>query len=181
MLTANSSGHDEKEWKRAIGWVEQPDKSILPTTIYMLYIYTVYTAKQQSSLLADVGLMARCCRTMYQEETPEDRAKELQAEREQRRQEQFLVRIAGSNAHRMIPALARTVSTRPWDKPALKHCNGFTQIKRQSRGLLGGTCSCFYGGTNGVVELDLASANLRTTPIQAVCKVITASDWGCCR
>lgn len=65
---------------------------------------------------------------MYQEETPEDRAKELQAEREQRRQEQFLVRIAGSKAHRMVPALrdcietllARTVATRPWDKPALK-------------------------------------------------------------
>lgn len=114
-------------------------------------------SKQQSSLLADVVLMARCCRTMYQEETPEDRAKELQAEREQRRQEQFLVRIAGSNAHRMVPALchgdcvARTVSTRPWDSPALKDCNGFTLIKRQSRGLLGGTCSCFYSGANGVV------------------------------
>ncbi len=82
-ITANPSGHDET----SICWVEQPEYSI--TIYYLSTICCVLISLSSAVQLVD-GLMAQC-RTMYQEETPEDRAKELQAEREQRRQEQFLV------------------------------------------------------------------------------------------
>ena len=50
-------------------------------------------------------------RTAYQEETPEDRARELQAEREQRRQEQLLGEFSSHSGMLRAPAVTTSAAS----------------------------------------------------------------------
>jgi len=74
-----------------IGESRQSLNRLYPCTWYEGVTLDQPYSYQESRIKRGVDKAVKACasRTMYQEETPEDRAKELQAEREQRRQEQM--------------------------------------------------------------------------------------------